>query len=161
MIWGRGKCFGGRSRCSEESACQYRGRKWVYISSLYTVYLVPVQANADLEEGMSKDTLTIRKGWEWISEWQIDLNRAVNEDGWQFSIDADEGPWVSSERTIHVARRRRWVRTRQRLEDVRKEEKKVGYVPCVEASCVCVCMCVCVRACVCVVLHYAEEVTAS
>ena len=53
------------------------------------------------------------------------MNRAVDDHGWQFSIDADEGAWAACERTIHVVRRRRWVRTRQRLEDTKKEEKKL------------------------------------
>ena len=109
------------------------------------------QANTDLLEGMTKDTFPLRKGWQWISEWEIDLNRAVDDQGWQFSIDADEGAWAASERTIHVVRRRRWVRTRHRLEDAKKEEKKVRvYVwsMCL-CMCVCVCVCVCVSVCVC------------
>ena len=109
--------------------------------------LLVFQANTDLMEGMTKDTLPLRKGWQWISEWEIDLNRAVDDHGWQFSIDADEGAWAASERTIHVVRRRRWVRTRQRLEDAKKEEKKVRVY--VWSMCLCMCVCVCVSVCVC------------
>ena len=119
------------------------------------------QANTDLGEDTSKETFPLRKGW------QIYLNCAVNDGGWQFAIDADEGAWVASERTIHVVRRRRWVRTRERLEDL-KEEKKVdmwSVCACMRActcACVCayvcmfvcMCVCVCVHACVCACVQH-------
>ena len=108
------------------------------------------QANTDLGEDTSKDTFPLRKGWQWITGWQLDLNRAVNDGGWQFAIDADEGAWVASERTIHVVRRRRWVRTRERLEDLKEEQKKVDMWSVCVCVCVCACVCVCVHACVCV-----------
>lgn len=40
-------------------------------------------------------------------------------------MEAGLGGWVSSERTIHLCRRRRWVRTRIRVHDPKVAEKKV------------------------------------
>ena len=93
---------------------------------------------------MTKDTFPARKGWQWISDWEMDINRAVDDQAWQYAIDDEQGPWVASERTLHVVRRRRWVRTRKRLEDAKKEEAKVLRV-CFMCGvvCMCVCMCVC------------------
>ena len=49
--------------------------------------------------------------------------------GWQYCIEAGLGGWVASERTVHMCRRRRWVRTRRRLNkpkvDPKVAEKKV------------------------------------
>jgi hypothetical protein len=81
--------------------------------------------NAELGEGVTKDTLPIHKNWEWISEWEFDINRAVDENGWQYTVDPEDGPWGPVERNIHIARRRRWVRTRRRLGDPKKEEKEL------------------------------------
>ena len=83
-------------------------------------------------EGVTKDTLPIHKNWEWISEWEFDINRAVDENGWQYTVDPEDGPWGPVERNIHIARRRRWVRTRRRLGDPKKEEKEV----CVVHTCI-------------------------
>jgi len=56
-------------------------------------------------------------------------------------VEAGLGGWVSSERTIHLCRRRRWVRTRVRVYDPKVAEKKVqltisrGYVIVISTFC--------------------------
>ena len=84
------------------------------------------QRNAELGEGVNKDNLQIGKNWEWISDWALDTNRAVDENGWQYTVDAEDGPWGPVERNIHITRRRRWVRTRRRIGDPKKDEKEVS-----------------------------------
>ena len=80
--------------------------------------------NAELE-GVTKDTLEVTKGWKWTSSWEIDMNRAVGDGGWEYTMDAEAGAWSPSERTYHLCRRRRWVRSRERLTDPKKEAKKI------------------------------------
>ena len=48
--------------------------------------------------------------------------------GWEYCVEAGLGGWVSSERNVHMCRRRRWVRTRIRVHDPRIAEKKVKSV---------------------------------
>jgi len=49
--------------------------------------------------------------------------------GWEYCVEAGLGGWVSFERTIHLCRRRRWVRTRIRVNDPKVAEKKVHSSP--------------------------------
>ena len=45
--------------------------------------------------------------------------------GWEYCVEAGLGGWVASERNVHMCRRRRWVRTRNRVHDPKVAEKKV------------------------------------
>ena len=54
------------------------------------------------------------------------MNRAVGDGGWEYTMDAEAGAWSPSERTYHLCRRRRWVRSRERLTDPKKEAQKVS-----------------------------------
>ena len=87
---------------------------------------LPVQENEELGEGITKETFDLPKGWEWISEWSYDINRAVSELGWEYTSDAADGPWTPVEKVMHVCRRRRWVRTRKLVEE--PEPEKVRYL---------------------------------
>jgi dysferlin len=82
--------------------------------------------NEELGEGITKETFDLPKGWEWISEWSYDINRAVSELGWEYTSDAADGPWTPVEKVMHVCRRRRWVRTRKLVEE--PEPEKVRYL---------------------------------
>ncbi|XP_067433133.1 myoferlin-like isoform X1 [Thunnus thynnus] len=57
-------------------------------------------------------------GWIWEDEWAIDVNRAVDDQGWEYgvTIPPDDKPrsWVPAEKVYHVHRRRRLVRPRKR-----------------------------------------------
>jgi hypothetical protein len=78
--------------------------------------------NEELGEGITKETFDLPKGWEWISEWSYDINRAVSELGWEYTSDAADGPWTPVEKVMHVCRRRRWVRTRKLVEEPEPEK---------------------------------------
>ncbi|ESN98173.1 hypothetical protein HELRODRAFT_177418 [Helobdella robusta] len=51
-------------------------------------------------------------GWEWQDDWQVDLNRAVDENGWEYAADVTLGGYGPVEKMFHMCRRRRWLRTR-------------------------------------------------
>ncbi|XP_068162366.1 myoferlin-like isoform X2 [Antennarius striatus] len=57
-------------------------------------------------------------GWMWEDEWNVDDNRAVDDQGWEYgvTIPPDDKPrsWVPTEKVYHVHRRRRLVRPRKR-----------------------------------------------
>uniref|UniRef100_A0A8D3DDI5 C2 domain-containing protein n=1 Tax=Scophthalmus maximus TaxID=52904 RepID=A0A8D3DDI5_SCOMX len=57
-------------------------------------------------------------GWTWEDEWNVDDNRAVDDQGWEYgvTIPPDDKPrsWVPTEKVYHVHRRRRLVRPRKR-----------------------------------------------
>ena len=82
----------------------------------------------------------IPAGWEWLGRWQVDTSGPVSCDGihygsiillhygwiiigWEYSnirYDSDEGfpegtEFIPYERNEHLARRRKWIRTRQRI----------------------------------------------
>nr|XP_039273403.1 myoferlin-like isoform X2 [Styela clava] len=56
-----------------------------------------------------------QEGWVWQDEWEIDCNRACDEDGWEYTITTEEqNPvWQTMEKVFHLNRRRRWVRTKK------------------------------------------------
>uniref|UniRef100_A0A3Q3CZY5 Myoferlin n=1 Tax=Haplochromis burtoni TaxID=8153 RepID=A0A3Q3CZY5_HAPBU len=57
-------------------------------------------------------------GWNWEDEWTVDINRAVDDQGWEYgvTIPPDDKPrsWVPAEKMYHVHRRRRLIRPRKR-----------------------------------------------
>uniref|UniRef100_A0A5F8GS56 Dysferlin n=1 Tax=Monodelphis domestica TaxID=13616 RepID=A0A5F8GS56_MONDO len=68
---------------------------------------------------LPKDDIVCPVGWKWEDEeWSTDLNRAVDELGWEYglTIPPDRKPkhWVPAEKMYHTSRRRRWVRLRRR-----------------------------------------------
>lgn len=42
----------------------------------------------------------------------MDLNRAVDNEGWEYCVDPSMGGWSPSEKVYHLSKRRRWIRTR-------------------------------------------------
>ena len=62
-------------------------------------------------------------GWVWEDEWEMDLGRAVDEEGWEFCVESTIGGYGPVEKTYHLCRRRRWVRNR-RLVDSTKQKKE-------------------------------------
>uniref|UniRef100_A0A8C4LVU6 Myoferlin n=1 Tax=Equus asinus asinus TaxID=83772 RepID=A0A8C4LVU6_EQUAS len=63
--------------------------------------------------------LTCPPGWEWEDDaWVYDINRAVDEKGWEYgiTIPPDNKPksWVAAEKMYHTHRRRRLVRKRKK-----------------------------------------------
>lgn len=60
----------------------------------------------------AKDDIKLPEGWTWDDEWQIDLSRAVDEDGFEYCVEATMGGYGPVEKNYHLCRRRRWVRPR-------------------------------------------------
>ncbi|KAK3095803.1 hypothetical protein FSP39_019399 [Pinctada imbricata] len=72
----------------------------------------------------SKEETDLPPGWVWEDEWQIDLSRAVDEEGWEYCVEATMGGYGPVEKRYHMCRRRRWVRTRKLVEDAKREKQK-------------------------------------
>ncbi|XP_071827020.1 myoferlin-like isoform X6 [Apostichopus japonicus] len=64
------------------------------------------------------------EGWQWDDAWQADINRAVDEEGFEYCVDPTLGSWGAVERTYHLCRRKRWVRPRSLVADPKMLEKK-------------------------------------
>ncbi|KAK6186023.1 hypothetical protein SNE40_008141 [Patella caerulea] len=74
-----------------------------------------------------RDEIVLQEGWKWDEEWQVDLNRAVDEEGWEYCVEATIGGYGPVEKNYHLCRRRRWLRSRTLTMDVKKkaeQEKK-------------------------------------
>ncbi|XP_072510759.1 dysferlin isoform X6 [Notamacropus eugenii] len=94
-----------------ENQTRLPGGQWIYMSDNYT--------DVNGEKVLPKDDIVCPVGWKWEDEeWSTDLNRAVDELGWEYglTIPPDRKPkhWVPAEKMYHTSRRRRWVRLRRR-----------------------------------------------
>ena len=61
---------------------------------------------------MDKNDIQLEENWQWEDEWSIDVNRAVDQEGWEYCMEPSLGGWSSTEKIFHLVRRRRWTRTR-------------------------------------------------
>ncbi|CAG0913749.1 unnamed protein product [Notodromas monacha] len=60
-----------------------------------------------------RDDIQCPSGWIWSEDdWEVDRNRGVDEDGWEYAVEPSLGGYSSVEKVYHVFRRRRWVRQR-------------------------------------------------
>ncbi|XP_056883020.1 dysferlin isoform X2 [Takifugu flavidus] len=94
-----------------ENQMRLPGGQWIGISEGYT--------DVNGEKAVPKDEVECPPGWVWEDEeWSEDLNRAVDDQGWEYgiTIPPDRRPksWVPSEKMYHTNRRRRWIRLRRR-----------------------------------------------
>ncbi|XP_035128145.1 dysferlin isoform X40 [Callithrix jacchus] len=94
-----------------ENQTRLPGGQWIYMSDNYT--------DVNGEKVLPKDDIECPLGWKWEDEeWSTDLNRAVDEQGWEYSItippDRKPKHWVPAEKMYYTHRRRRWVRLRRR-----------------------------------------------
>ena len=48
--------------------------------------------------------------------------------GWEYTVDISIGSYVAVEKTYHMSRRRRWVRSRSLMKSTHKEEKVQKYL---------------------------------
>jgi len=60
--------------------------------------------------------VTLPKGWLWGADWEIDRNRAVDSEGWEYAFEFS-GDYHASKKRTDLVRRRRWIRTRTRDPD--------------------------------------------
>ncbi|XP_067038375.1 myoferlin-like isoform X1 [Acropora muricata] len=69
-------------------------------------------ANVQGDKIDDKDKISCPEGWEWTGNWQVDNNRAVDDEGWEYAVDVSFGVFGAIQRAYHLVRRRRWVRER-------------------------------------------------
>ncbi|XP_029931461.1 dysferlin isoform X2 [Myripristis murdjan] len=105
-----------------ENQMRLPGGQWIGMPEGYT--------DVNGEKAVPKDEVECPPGWVWEDvEWSEDLNRAVDDQGWEYgiTIPPDRRPksWVPAEKMYHTNRRRRWIRLRrrdqQRMEALRKQ----------------------------------------
>ncbi|XP_069756648.1 myoferlin-like [Narcine bancroftii] len=93
-----------------ESNSRYPGAEWKLAKEPYT--------DVNGEKSLSKEEIEPPAGWSWMDVWEYDVNRAVDENGWEYGIkippDDQCKSWVSTEKMYHTQRRRRWVRRRKK-----------------------------------------------
>ena len=61
---------------------------------------------------MNKEKFELHEGWKWSDEWEVDINRAVDNEGWEYCVEPSIGGWSPTEKIYHLMRRRRWIRNR-------------------------------------------------
>eukprot|EP00118_Oscarella_pearsei_P024773 m.306767 g.306767 ORF g.306767 m.306767 type:complete len:2096 (+) comp41575_c0_seq1:119-6406(+) len=82
-----------------------------------------VQGNVN-DEIKSLESIEAPKAWQWIDpEWHVDINRAVDEEGWEYTVDDLIVGYSPAEKVYHLTRRRRWLRSRQRIQSGKEAEK--------------------------------------
>ncbi|KAF1597187.1 UNVERIFIED_CONTAM: Dysferlin, partial [Eudyptes robustus] len=108
-----------------ENQVRLPGGQWIHMTDAYT--------DVNGEKVLHKDEIECPPGWKWEDvEWDTDLNRAVDEKGWEYGItippDRKPKAWVPAEKMYHTNRRRRWVRLRRRditqMEAMRKHKQE-------------------------------------
>uniref|UniRef100_A0A8C9WSD1 Dysferlin, limb girdle muscular dystrophy 2B (autosomal recessive) n=1 Tax=Scleropages formosus TaxID=113540 RepID=A0A8C9WSD1_SCLFO len=108
-----------------ENQMRLPGGQWIGMPEGYT--------DVNGEKAVPKDEVECPPGWVWEDvEWSEDLNRAVDDQGWEYglTIPPDRRPksWVPAEKMYHTNRRRRWIRQRrrdlQKMEALRKSERE-------------------------------------
>uniref|UniRef100_A0A8C2AIF4 Myoferlin like n=1 Tax=Cyprinus carpio TaxID=7962 RepID=A0A8C2AIF4_CYPCA len=80
------------------------------------------------EKAQKPQEIECPPGWIWEDDWNFDINRAVDEKGWEYgvTIPPDDKPrsWVAAEKMYHIHRRKRLVRPRRKISDTPTTEKK-------------------------------------
>nr|DBA29492.1 TPA: hypothetical protein GDO54_009716 [Pyxicephalus adspersus] len=94
-----------------ENQARLPGGQWIHMTEAYS--------DVNGEKVLPKDETECPPGWNWEDEeWSTDINRAVDEQGWEYGItippDRKPKSWVPTEKMYHTNRRRRWVRLRRR-----------------------------------------------
>ncbi|KAK3706775.1 hypothetical protein QZH41_015339 [Actinostola sp. cb2023] len=70
-------------------------------------------SNVHNDQTDGPDEIKCPDGWEWTADWQIDSNRAVDDQGWEYSVDVSYGAYGPIQKAYHLVRRRRWARNRE------------------------------------------------
>lgn len=108
----------GHTEFTEEifqNETRFPGGEWKLAAEPYT--------DVNGEKALSPAEFECPQGWTWEDEWSFDINRAVDEKGWEYgvTIPPDDKPksWVATEKMYHVHRRKRLVRRRKKISDKR------------------------------------------
>ncbi|KAF6728418.1 Myoferlin [Oryzias melastigma] len=93
-----------------QNETRFPGGEWKAASEQYT--------DVNGEKSRNPSEFDCPPGWIWEDSWTVDVNRAVDDQGWEYgvTIPPDDKPrsWVPAEKVYHVHRRRRLVRPRKR-----------------------------------------------
>ena len=66
---------------------------------------------------VNKEQIELDLNWKWDDDWNVDINRAVDNEGWEYCVEPSMGGWSPSEKIYHLNRRRRWIRNRSYVHD--------------------------------------------
>ncbi|XP_029459140.1 fer-1-like protein 5 [Rhinatrema bivittatum] len=81
--------------------------------------------NADGTACPQKEAILCPPDWYYRDDWKVEVNRAVDEAGWEYGVGFDPSTaprsWHTSEKTYHTYRRRRWG---VQLDDLENEKIK-------------------------------------
>ncbi|KAM5141597.1 myoferlin isoform 3-T3 [Mantella aurantiaca] len=99
---------------------RYPGGEWKQSDEPYT--------DVNGEKSPSPGEFECPYGWMWEDDaWIYDINRAVDEKGWEYGItippDSKPKSWVAAEKMYHTHRRRRLVRKRKKDPSVSSTKK--------------------------------------
>nr|XP_045583890.1 myoferlin-like isoform X6 [Procambarus clarkii] len=70
----------------------------------------------------SRDDIVLPEGWAWRDVWTYDLQRAVDGEGWEYTVESALVGWSPQEKIYHMSRRRRWIRERLLVQKMEKQE---------------------------------------
>ncbi|XP_044862554.1 myoferlin-like isoform X5 [Mauremys mutica] len=77
-----------------------------------------------------KEGIVCPKGWHFEEGWRVEVNRAVDESGWEYGIGipptGTPRSWNAAEKTYHTHRRRRWLRRRCRDLNTQSQEQEIA-----------------------------------
>ncbi|XP_036404450.1 myoferlin-like isoform X2 [Megalops cyprinoides] len=94
-----------------QNETRFPGGEWKPASEPYT--------DVNGEKALSPGQIECPAGWNWDDDWSFDINRAVDERGWEYgvTIPPDDKPrsWVPAEKMYHVHRRKRMIRRRKKV----------------------------------------------
>uniref|UniRef100_M4APC2 Myoferlin n=1 Tax=Xiphophorus maculatus TaxID=8083 RepID=M4APC2_XIPMA len=86
-----------------QNESRFPGGEWKAASEPYT--------DVNGEKSRNPKEFDCPPGWTWEDSWTVDINRAVDDQGWEYgvTIPPDDKPlsWVPAEKMYHVHRRRR------------------------------------------------------
>lgn len=103
-----------------ENETRFPGGEWKLATETYT--------DVNGEKVLGPKEIECPSGWTWEDNWTFDVNRAVDERGWEYgiTIPPDEKPksWVACEKMYHVHRRRRMIRPRKKIPGAKTADKK-------------------------------------
>ncbi|XP_063877560.1 myoferlin-like isoform X2 [Scylla paramamosain] len=98
-----------------EQQLRLPGGAWVPAPNSWT--------DARNDPATSRDEIKLPEGWAWRDLWSYDLQRAVDGEGWEFTVESGGlVGWSPQEKIYHTRRRRRWIRERHLVQKVEKKE---------------------------------------
>ncbi|KAF2350904.1 C2 domain [Trinorchestia longiramus] len=77
-------------------------------------------ADVQGEPSSPRDEIQCPSGWAWRDFWTTDVQRAVDSEGWEYTVQKGIVGWSPQQKVYHVLRRRRWYRERHRQGKIEK-----------------------------------------